>query len=176
MQDLQACTYMDENVFAAVHFLPDPVPEDGHYKSFFDLYGQLTTEEFRSTGLLQQSLLLDLFPVSKMFYNVGLLVQYEECDNVETFVVQTQAELLSLKRPLTMLFTELELPGRLKNVCVKGHKCYNPIEKLYYSCGFELICDLCASEEVQDDPSYLPQCVTCQEKGTVRIKRPQRKK
>ena len=27
-----------------------------------------------------------------------------------------------------MVFTELELPGWLGNVCVKDHKCYDPIE------------------------------------------------
>ena len=38
-----------------------------------------------------------------------------------------------------MVFEELELLGRLKNVCIKDHKCYDPIEKLYYSCEFDLI-------------------------------------
>ena len=39
---------MDHNVFASLHFLPDPTPAgDGHYKSFCDIYGQVTSEEHR---------------------------------------------------------------------------------------------------------------------------------
>ena len=40
--------WMDHNVFASLHFLPDPTPAgDGHYKSFRDLCGQVTSEEHR---------------------------------------------------------------------------------------------------------------------------------
>ena len=36
------------NVFEEVMFLPDPIPQDdGHYKSFEDVYGTKTTEEHR---------------------------------------------------------------------------------------------------------------------------------
>jgi hypothetical protein len=40
--------WMDHNVFASLHFLPDPTPAgDGHYKNFCDIYGQVTSEEHR---------------------------------------------------------------------------------------------------------------------------------
>ena len=47
-------------------------------------------------------------------------------------------------------FDDLELPGRLVNVFVKDHSCADSIEKLYYSCGSELICVHYAIEEVTD--------------------------
>ena len=53
-------------------------------------------------------------------------------------------------------FSDLDLPGRLKNVCVKDHRCNDPIEKLYYSCGFKPVCCYCASNDVGEDVEYLP--------------------
>ena len=48
-------------------------------------------------------------------------------------------------------------------------------EKLYYSCGYELICVHCASEEVTDsvDSDFLPQCQECEH--MERICRPKKK-
>ena len=45
-------------------------------------------------------------------------------------------------------FKDLDLPGRLTNVFMKGHSCAECIEKLYYSCGFEPICVYCGSKEL----------------------------
>ena len=55
-------------------------------------------------------------------------------------------------------FSDLELPGRLKNVCVRDHKCRDPIEELYYSCDFEPICINCASQNVQPSTEFFPLC------------------
>ncbi|KAK6182622.1 hypothetical protein SNE40_010264 [Patella caerulea] len=39
---------LPESVFSSVYWLPDPVPgSEGHYKSFSDLYGTVTSEEHR---------------------------------------------------------------------------------------------------------------------------------
>ena len=36
------------DTFSKIHFVPDPVPQAyGHYKSFEDVYGTVTTEEHR---------------------------------------------------------------------------------------------------------------------------------
>ncbi len=181
---------MDDNIFGATHSLPDPVPNgDGHYKSFSDLYGQPTTENFRPSlkhSPTPTKLVIGYVPCQQHVNNVGLLVECEECSMWRLLFCKFKLnyqEVCELEKALDdisytcgMLFAELELPGRLKNVCVKDHKCYDPIEKLYYACDFELICAHCASVEVENDVSYLPQCTNCQEKGTAQIKRPQRKK
>ena len=74
----------------------------------------------------------------------------------ENCVLQTALDDISYT--CGVVFDELELPGWLKNVYVKDHKCYDPIEKLDYSCEFDLVCAHCSSEEVEDNTSYLPQC------------------
>ena len=73
-------------------------------------------------------------------------------------------------------FSELDLPGRLKDVCIRDHKCNDPTEKLYYSCEFESICCYCASDEVQEDMEYFPQCEECKSMNKIRIKRHATKK
>ena len=75
---------------------------------------------------------------------------------------------------MNVLFSDLDLTGRLKNVCVRDHACKDPIEKLYYSCDFEPICCQCASADVSSDNEYLPLCQQCKEQGISRTRRPQR--
>ena len=72
-------------------------------------------------------------------------------------------------------FSDLDLPGRLKNVCVRNHKCGDSIEKLYYSCRFEPICIKCSSEDVQSNTNFFPLCVHCLEQDTSPIPRSKRK-
>ena len=66
-------------------------------------------------------------------------------------------------------FNEIDLPETLKSVCVKQHSCYNPTEKLYYSCGYEPICIYCGTccEDI-DEVTY-PQCLNmeCQSKPKI---------
>ena len=58
---------------------------------------------------------------------------------------------------------ELELPDRLAGICVKDHCCYDMVEKLYYSCGYDPICIYCSSEDVEDSPEFFPQCQECKQ-------------
>ena len=46
-------------------------------------------------------------------------------------------------------FEDITMPEGLESVCIKVHNCYDPIEKLYYSCGF-----------VANAENY-PQCLHC---------------
>ncbi len=60
------------------------------------------------------------------------------------------------------LFDELELPPQLETVCVRDHNCCDPIETLYYSAEYNLICYYCASKELDDsvpEEVYLLCCV-----------------
>ena len=54
----------------------------------------------------------------------GFYISQESCE--------LQTALDDVSYTCGMLFDEVELSGRLKNVCVKDHKCYDHIEKLYY--------------------------------------------
>ena len=73
-----------------------------------------------------------------------------------------------------VLFSDLNLPGRLKAVFVKDHACVDPIEKLYYSCGFEPICCYCATTDISNDLINFPMCTECKEEQKP-IKRPNTK-
>ena len=64
---------------------------------------------------------------------------------------------------------------RLKTLCVKDHACVDPIEELYYSCGFEPICFYCATTDVSNDFINFLMCDECKEEGQKPIKRPKTK-
>lgn len=161
----------------------------GYYKSFSEVYGHVTREDYRPS--LQASKkaskqTVGFTPSQQHVRNVNLLLQCEECDMWRLLFSRYKLnyqESQELERCLDDIsytcgvsLADLDLPGRLKDVCVKDHKCHDPIKKLYYSCEFETICCNCASDQVADDMVYLPQCEECHEQGIPRIKRPSTKK
>jgi len=154
---------MDPAVFALLHYLPNPVPgSDDHYKSFEEVFGQskALTEKHRPSLQQKKRKATSFSPSQQHAKNVGLLLQFEECDKwrllfcKHKLTVQEVSDLQSILDDISYTcettFEDLELPGRLTNVFVKDHGCADSIEKLYYSCGFEPICVHCASEEVED--------------------------
>ena len=58
---------------------------------------------------------------------------------------------------------ELELPAPLNEVYVRNVNCADPIEKLYYSAGYDPICIYCAANVTADRPEYYPQCCECKQ-------------
>ena len=60
---------------------------------------------------------------------------------------------------------ELDLPDKFSCVYVREHNCFDPIEKLYYSAGFEPICIYCAAEDVED---CNPKCSACSDRPLVK--------
>jgi len=60
------------------------------------------------------------------------------------------------------IIDDVLLPNGI-TVCVKDHDCNDPIERLYYSCGYEPVCIYCGwylQNADEDDEAY-PQCVDC---------------
>ena len=132
-------------MFETLSFLPDPIPEnDDHYKSFSDVYGQTTSEQHRPSLTRKPRQKIGFTPSQQHVRNVGTLIQCEECDKWRLMFCSHK---LSRQEIVTHLddVSDLNFPGRLKTVCVKDHACIGPIEKLYYSCGFEPICYYCAT-------------------------------
>ena len=66
-------------------------------------------------------------------------------------------------------FQELDVPESLTCVYVLEHNCYDPVEPLYHTAGFDPICVYCASE-VQDSGASenYPMCDSCQEKEPIK--------
>ena len=58
---------------------------------------------------------------------------------------------------------DLDLPSELSAVCVREHQCGDPIEKLYYSAGYDPICYYYCSEDIYNSvtPEFYPMCVLC---------------
>lgn len=172
---------MQPEVFANLHFLPDPVPEgDGHYKAFADLYGTPTTEKYRPSLLEAQKQkvhkrTLDFYTSQQHVTNVGIVIQCEECEmwrllfSRKKFNAHQRANLQTILDHVAYtcgknIFEDLELPSGLTGVCLKEHQCYDPIEKLYYTCpDFEAICIYCATTELPDPlpTDHYPQCCNC---------------
>ena len=66
-------------------------------------------------------------------------------------------------------FEDIEFPDELESVCIRDHSCGDPVEKLYYSAGYNPICYYCASEEVCEVPQDVyPLCSDCISKAHVK--------
>ena len=63
--------------------------------------------------------------------------------------------------------SSLDLGEEFKNVEVRVHSSYDPIEKLYYSAGFDPICVYCASVCSFSSEDFYPQCSACSEHPPV---------
>ena len=166
-------------------YLPDPVPEqDGHYLSFAEVYSSPTTEEHRPSLQARKGRQKSLPFVASVQHvkNANCMIQCEECqmwrlvyskyklsaqerqtlDNaLEDYVYSCGAQL-----------SELGLEGRLGDdtVCVRDIRCYEPVEKLYYSVGtYELICIFCcSSENLTSKEDCYPQCSDCSRKQPIK--------
>ena len=64
---------------------------------------------------------------------------------------------------------DLDFPNLLNEVYIRTIACFEPIEKLYYSAGYEPICFSCA-EQVDGatvPTGFYPQCVHCSSRPKV---------
>ena len=65
--------------------------------------------------------------------------------------------------------SDLELSGSLSKVCIRDLQCYDPLEKLYYSMNYDLICIHCCSEDnIVSVQGCYPQCENCKHKEPVK--------
>ena len=57
---------------------------------------------------------------------------------------------------------DLQLTGRLGDVCVRVLNCYEPLEKLYYSLNKEPLCIYCCGcDDLTNPERCYPQCTDC---------------
>ena len=68
---------------------------------------------------------------------------------------------------------KFDLPDKFLCVYVREHNCFEPIEKLYFSAGFEPICIFCAEEDVEDveDSENYPMCSACMDRDPIKKKK-----
>jgi len=177
---------MQHSTFKGLNFLPDPVPGiDGHYKAFEDVYGSTTTEEhrpslveFKKAKAHQKS--LEFYTSLQHVTNVGVVIQCEECEMWRLLFCRKKLNAQKKKDLQKFLedicytcgdvFEDYEMPKGLEGVCIKKHKCYDTIEKLYYSCpDYEPICIYCASTTLSTPlpADHYPQCINCDSKPNI---------
>ena len=63
---------------------------------------------------------------------------------------------------------DLDLPALLNEVFVRNLNCFDLLEKLYYSAGYEPLCFYCAGQVDQaESTKFYPQCIHCVSKPKV---------
>ena len=66
--------------------------------------------------------------------------------------------------------SDLELSGSWSEVCVHDLKCYDPLDKLYYSMKYNPICIQCYAENnIVSVQGHYPQCEKCEHKNPKKI-------
>ena len=166
---------MDYETFSQLRFLPDPMinPSDPeHYLPFEDAMQKETSEKDCPSLQRQKKKTIAYSPSTQHVKNVDVMVQCEDC---------SMWRLLFSKRKLTNVqrrtleailndvscscgasFEDIEFPDGLESVCIRDHNCSDPIEKLYYSAGYDPICYYCASEEITEvSEDIYPLCSDC---------------
>ena len=183
-----ACTIckpvrMPSDTFSSLHFLPDPIPgKDGHYCSFTEIYGKSTSEEHRPSLQKPKGRQKSLPFVASVQHvkNASIMIQCEECEMwrlVYSKYKLTEAQRKALNSAFNdFTFTcgaqlqDLGLDFIGNDICTRIIRCYEPLEKLYYSVGtYEQICIYCcSSKDLTTKDGYFPQCNTCIGKSSIK--------
>ena len=182
-----------KNFVIGIHNLPDPIiNEDGHYHSFDELYGTSTTEkDLPSASMATQKKTIPFNATQQHVKNVNLVIQCEECQMWRLLFSKSKLSPQSVVRLNSILedisytcgatFSDVVMPEGLQCVCIRHHNCYDPVEKLYYSCGFpDVICIYCSkmlpSTSESEDREFYPQCSDCLTKPAIKRVKKRRKK
>ena len=174
---------LPQSIFENLHHMPHPVPgDDGHYLSFLEVFGTLTTEEHRPSFKKRPFLLTKRVKRRLPFHasvqhvkNVDLMVQCTEC-NLWRLIFSKYK--LSKEHKIDLLkllddhmyscgasLRDLDLPANYDDVDVRDHDCYDPIEKLYYSAKNQPICVYCAKDQPYTSENSYPICSDCESVG-----------
>ena len=118
--------------------------------------------------------------------NIDKMLQCEQCGSwrllyCEQKVTKKERERENLEEGLAdVSFTrgaplqDLQLPGRLANVYVRDISCEEPIERLYYTAKYPLICVYCANpldtnSNYPDSDGCFPQCGGCKDRPNIKV-------
>jgi hypothetical protein len=163
------------DVFDNLKYLPDPMSGiEGHYKPFQDVYGTATSEESRPSLQKRPSRAKTLPFVASIQHarNTNIMMQCEECEmwrivySKYKLTAQEKKQLNTILGDYTYtcsaILADLELTGRLADVCMRVLNCYEPLEKLYYSLNKELLCIYCCGcDDLTTPEGCYPQCLDC---------------
>ena len=156
--------------------LPDPVPgEDGHYLPFESVYGTTTSEKDRPSlsQTKKRKKTLPFIASIQHAKNTNLMVECVVCGmwhliysrkKLSTFVRKELEKIMSnFDFSSGFNLSDLDLPDScLADVHCRDLACGDPVEKLYYSMGYENICIFCSCDDdiIIPDSCY-PICGSC---------------
>ena len=151
---------------------------------FSKVFGTTTSEEHRPSLSAKRPKKSVPIPTSMQHAkNTNVMIQCEECSMWR--LVYSPVKLTSKQRENLLLkleqyayscgseLTDMDLQQLgFPNVYVRNLVCNDPVERLYYSAGYEPICIYCSNESslTEDNDTY-PQCQSCTDKGLGRIKK-----
>ena len=157
---------LPSDIFSKLIHLPFPVPSaDGHYQPFIEAYNKpSSSEEHRPSASAKRPRKSVPIPTSVQHAkNTNLMVKCEECAMWRLVYAEKKLSVQLRKRLEKKLhfytfscgatFADLELEDDFPLVYVRDISCDDPIEKLYYSAGYEPICIYCAQEVTEDTDS-----------------------
>ena len=157
---------LPSDIFSKLIHLPFPVPStDGHYQPFIEAYNKpSSSEEHRPSAFTKRPRRSVPIPTSVQHAkNTNLMVQCEECAMWRLVYAEKKLSVQLRKRLEKKLhfytfscgatFADLELEDDFTLVYVQDISCDDPIEKLYYSAGYEPICIYCGQEVTEDTDS-----------------------
>ena len=147
-----------------IHTLPDPmISDDGHFYPFDEVFGTSTSEKDLPSGIIsKQKKTIPFNATQQHVRNVNLVIQCEECEMWRLLFSKSKLNPQSIKNLESILeeisytcgasFSNVDMPNDLKPVCIRIHKFFDPVEKLYYSSGFsDVICIYCSKMLSSDD-------------------------
>ena len=174
---------LPDDVYARVSDFPDPVmKDDGHCRSFTEVFGSATSEEHRPSlqKRAQKEKTLPFYPSVQHVKNCGLMLMCDECAmwrlvyskrklNTEERQ-QLDSALSGLSFSCGSPLQDAPIPEELADIVyVKKLRCNDQVETLYYSANYTDICVYCSTDlpSEERDSDYLPQCEECIEKPKV---------
>jgi hypothetical protein len=140
---------LSTDTFQALHSFPDPVPgTDGHYLPFSKGFGTKTSEKHRpflQKKTLRRKMLSFSFNLRHV-QNVNMMLQCDECNMWRLLYYQVKlnssekAKLSSILDDFTFTcgasLQDLEMEGRLADMCTRDLSCNDVVEKLYYTAKY----------------------------------------
>ena len=176
---------MPSEEFSKIKRFPDSVmnTDTGHYKTFGEVYGTVTTEDHRPSKNEKRK----RAPMQVSIRNVknsGLMLLCEECGMWRLVYAKrklTKAEASKLNAALDGLSFSCESPLQdldledciQSEVYVQDLQCGEPVEPLYYAANYQdILCVYCCEEVTRDSMTqeYYPQCEDCQDKQKIKKK------
>ena len=177
--------------FQSVNHLPDPTPDEaseGHYLKFSKLFGTDTEESHTPSLKVRQAQKSNIgyTAVKQHATNTNLTLTCTECDKPRLVLAKKKpptAVLHKFKRHTADLYftcgtTVAELTGNdkefVEHLQIKGNlTCQMPVEKLYYSAGYEFCCCHCgAKRKLIRHISFYPICSSCKRNKKEQVAKP----